>query len=292
MSHAKGVGIGGYADSSEDFLYSRYNHYAPLSFEREVKKLETLRYFPQHVGTYDGSLPINFIIQTEISWFTKLSSWRLLGDYTVTDKATKVAPPASDEWSLANNFPHTLFTSVACVLNDLKIVDSGSNSYPYKSYLENILSHPEWYEKKIMSADNFHRDTKQFSHTLMDVDANEPQLDTNDGYKKRKEGLINGGAKEFCVPIHNDLVTATRDLQPGYRLEFKFLRRGPGVDTFSIIQPKSNNKEYIIHLNNLRITVDKVLLVDKLFNHYYNNMKKGAQIPITRNKVAYSILIL
>ena len=50
MSHAKGVGIGGYADSSEDFLYSRYNHYAPLSFEREVKKLETLRYFPQHVA--------------------------------------------------------------------------------------------------------------------------------------------------------------------------------------------------------------------------------------------------
>ena len=60
MSDTKGVGIGGLTPAQEDFQSSRYNHYAPIEYETEVVTEDTFHYYPQHMGSYDGNVPITF----------------------------------------------------------------------------------------------------------------------------------------------------------------------------------------------------------------------------------------
>ena len=64
----RGVGIGGLANTREDFTTSRYNHYAPFVFEEEIKETVTQYYYPQNVGAYNGSMPIVVDIGAEKDW--------------------------------------------------------------------------------------------------------------------------------------------------------------------------------------------------------------------------------
>ena len=67
MSDTRGVGVGGLAAVREDYTTSRYNHYAPYTFEEEIKPGETFEYFPQTVrDDYDATMPIAFQIPAEV----------------------------------------------------------------------------------------------------------------------------------------------------------------------------------------------------------------------------------
>ena len=281
MSDTKGVGIGGLTPAQEDFQSSRYNHYAPIEYETEVVTEDTFHYYPQHMGSYDGNVPITFHIPPETEWFTKLRSFRLMGTYNILEWKTTNTPPSwdaptdTDVWSVVNNCPHTLFSTLETYIGDLKVADSSNNPYPFKVALENILNFSAWYQKTIMSADNYFRDTKQ--------DGAVGITETKDGYNKRRVGLLKGGKKEFCVPLHTDLLSASRDLPPGYRLRFTMIRRTD--DAFSMWTGSANTKKYKINLSNLRLAVTKVKIEDKIFNFFYNNLKRIPEIPFSRNIV-------
>ena len=232
-------------------------------------------------------MPIKIIIPAEVDRFTRLNSIRCLGDIEVWNK-TKKAPVtiAETDWSLINNPIHSLFGQVIIAVNDHDIVDSTNNPYPSKAYIETTLTHTKEYQDRIMSADLYYKDTAQST-----------DKDLNKSFDKRKTGIKNGGKKEFCIPLHNDLVTAKRDLPPNYRLEIKMTRMsndfvfwvpqkdGPNDDNG---QPtKIDGDEYEIKIDNLRISIDKVTVVDKIFNYYYNGLKKIPEIPFTRNMVKF-----
>ena len=97
---------------------------------------------------------------------------------------------------------------------------------------------------------------------------------------------------EFCVPIHSDVITCSRDLPPNIRLQFRFTRMD---DKFVVWSPASNTTSvagvdvvntYKIVLTDLRLTVKKVKVVDRIFNDYYNGRGgKLPEIPFTRNMI-------
>lgn len=64
----RGVGIGGLASNREDYTTSRYNHYAPYTFEEEIKDTVTFYYYPQNIGAYNGQMPIVIDIGAEKDW--------------------------------------------------------------------------------------------------------------------------------------------------------------------------------------------------------------------------------
>ena len=291
----KGTGIGGLANTREDYTSSRYNHYAPFTFEEEIKDTETFIYFPQTiVENYTGSMPIVFNIPSEVEWYTKLKTIKLHGEFSVWNKTEGAAPLSSEVWSLINNPVHSFFSNCAVKINDHVIVDSTSNPYPFKAYLENLLVPSKWYADSIMSVDGWKRDVSQtaalgetsFDHRRIGI--------SSGGHKGRvlKYNIFTNNKLilEFCVPLHTDLITATRDLPPGYRLEFKLTRM---KDDFVIWSPQSNKKgtgtnavpyEYEIRLKDLRLSVQKVKVVDRIFNHYYNGQNgRIPEIPFTRN---------
>ena len=92
---------------------------------------------------------------------------------------------------------------------------------------------------------------------------------------------------DFCISLHNDIITATRDIPPGNRIQVRLIRM---ADDFVIWSPKTNKKgndlmKYRIKLENLRLTVRKSILKDELFNAYYNGLKKIPEIPFSRNMI-------
>ena len=60
------------------------------------------------------------------------------------------------------------------------------------------MTHSKEYQEQILSADLWYKDKNQTA------DDNSPS------FKKRKTGINRGGTREFCIPLHNDIVTAKR----------------------------------------------------------------------------------
>ena len=135
----------------------------------------------------------------------------------------------------------------------------------------------KWFSEEIMSADCWVKDVSQT-----------PALDQK-SFNARRKGIKLGSHKEFCVPLHTDLITATRDLPPGYQLSIKLTRM---QDDFVVWSPITNKGtaagaqpyEYEIRIKDLRLSVQKVKVDDRIFNHYYNGRNgRIPEIPFTRN---------
>ena len=119
----RGVGIGGLANTREDYTTSRYNHYAPYVFEEEITDTDNYYYYPQNIGEYNGQIPIVFNIGSEKDLWTKLRTIKLEGEFIVKNKTTGTAPLLAEKWSLINNFVHSFFSKVSVKINDHEIVD-------------------------------------------------------------------------------------------------------------------------------------------------------------------------
>ena len=274
----RGIGVGGLANSREDYSTSRYNLFAPFTFEQEVVSFRTATYVPTTVrDNYDGTMQIVFDIPGETQDWTKLKTFELHGRIKVRNK-TKGANPAAECFSLINNWPHALFSDVSIKLAQSDISDPTRMPYPYKAILETLLVNDKTYQETVMSADGFIKDNDAEKDNQIDAYTDAP----DSGFSKRSIGLRGGGYKEFCIPLHNDVITATRDLPPGHAIEVRLTRN---ADKFVMWNGHNNNDDYEIILTDLRLTLEKVKLVDSIFNAYYNKVggERKAEIPFTRN---------
>ena len=157
-----GVGIGGLADSRENFTTSRFNLYAPYTFEEEVVETVEMEYYPQPVQlTYDGDVPIVIDIPPESERYTKLKTLKLHGCIKVENVTTDSEPLAAEVWSLCNNYIHSLFSNIACKIGEHEIVDSSRHPHPYKAILENLLVPTKFYSETVMCSDGFVKDVDQ-----------------------------------------------------------------------------------------------------------------------------------
>ena len=293
-----GVGVGGLADVLENFTTSRYDLLADKEFEEEVVAKRTTTYFPQqYLDVYTDKMPVVFNLYPEVECFTKLPSIMLHGTIEVENTTTGTFPERDEVFSLVNTYPHALFSNVAVRVGNVWINDASEKPYPYKAYIENVMVHGKNYSDTIMSADGYYKD----ANARGEWDA-EGVFIQGEGWKERRKGLCTGAKQEFCIPLHHDIITATRDLPPMIEMEVKLTRN---TDSFVIWAPdnkigeeppppeaegeddtRPKKNEYQIKLSDLRLTADKVKVTDKIFNRYANRAKgKLAEIPFTRNMI-------
>ena len=147
-----------------------------------------------------------------------------------------------------------LFKDVITYLNGKQI--SGCNDmYPYKSFLELILS----YEKPILEETGaiglFHKDTKDFNE-VANIDATH-----NAGAKARFDKTKYGKTFEIFGKIHNDLFAQGKRLPGDIPLVIKFIKN---TEKF-MLMAKEENTKYKIRIDNAilhvkRFTVSSALL--------------------------------
>ena len=102
--------------------------------------------------------------------------------------------------SLANNVLHSLFSDIQLFSNS-KLVSSCNNCYPYKSYIEKVLSYGNGYFNGQGMCPGFIPDTTNFI-----VDA------SNEGYKKRTAMIADSKRFELIDRLHLSLCSQPRFL--------------------------------------------------------------------------------
>ena len=172
------------------------------------------------------------------------------------------------DFSIANLFPHTLFSQLDLEIDGINL-SSNDNLYPYKAYLETLLTYGHDAKNSHLSTSHFVKDT---AHHF------ESGSQGNEGYVSRRKDVIGSRIFDFCIIPHIDFFHTPRVLPSNISMKLKLTRSS---DSFSILS-KSDSDLYVkIHSLSLFVyraqpTEEIRRLHDKLF------LKKNALFPITK----------
>ena len=190
-----------------------------------------------------------------------------------------------DEISTVNNFFQSLFSSITCTLNGVEISDPSGNWYPYKSYLETLLSFSKATKNGRLLSNCYFEDTPRQYDSIGTVDAAGKTLtqSINDGYKLRKDYFLNSKKRFFNIPLHIDITTLRKYLPPNIKLEIEF-HRSP--DYFSLLSPYDQDK-CSISIEDLTLSVIKYSPTTPIRNYYKNQLSKFKKqiLPIDRSLI-------
>ena len=168
--------------------------------------------------------------------------------------------------ALANNGLQGLWSNVIIMINDTVIGESSENSYAYGALIQTVMGAKESCRDTILSNRQFFKE---------EFPVNEPEKE--ESFKKRNK--IARGVMEMNIPIHNDLMTATRYLPPNTKLSVSLKRTS---NNFCLHQ--LDDGEYTISINDLRLSIVKYSVNDAILSHYFKTMKTVTPtIPYTKN---------
>ena len=164
------------------------------------------------VASINGSGPIEFHVQASTEDYIGLGRTKLQLTLKVI-KGDNSALADTEKVSTANLLLHTLFSQVACKLNE-KLVTPNVNTYPYKAYFETILSHGSdslmsWLQAELFEEDNPCND--DYDPTAGGAQA---------GLKKRNARIRKSKTFQLIGRPHVDIFTAQKHTFPplGYLL--------------------------------------------------------------------------
>ena len=168
-------------------------------------------YHPVSILTSTG--PIEFTISAENSNYIDLANSFLYVRASVTTAAgadlaknVEIAPEC--------NFLLTLWTQVDVYLNALLVTQS-NNNYPYRAYIENLLSFAQEAKKSQLSALLWHRNTSEHFDT---------RGATNLGYTKRKALAAENKEIDMMGKLYLDLFFQNRYLLNGIEVRLRLIR--------------------------------------------------------------------
>ena len=184
-----------------------------------------------------------------------------------------------------NNFFQSLFQSVTCSINGVELTDPNGNWYPYKSYIETILSYSKNTKQGRLKSSCWYGDDAGEFDSIGSVDGSGQTAtqSTNSGYLARKIFFNNSTTRYFNIPLHSDITTLRKYLPPNVKLEFEF-HRSP--DHFSLLSPYDKEKCLIV-IEDLELSVIRYTPSPALQNHHMSQLtKKRRQVlPIDRSLI-------
>ena len=121
-----------------------------------------------------------------------------------------------------NLWLHSLFSQVDLSLND-RLVTSSTNTYPYRAYLETLLSYGPAAKKSHLTSALWYKD----SYAHMDEVG-----DNNQGFIKRKKWILESKLVSMIGKPHLDLFFQDRLLLNGVDIKMRLVR---SKDTFSVM---------------------------------------------------------
>ncbi|XP_064635795.1 uncharacterized protein F54H12.2-like [Lineus longissimus] len=180
-----------------------------------IEKAQHVEYLP--LGSLDDDTPIEFFISNRGDEYIDLAKTYLYLEVKVTksdgtnlDENEKVGP--------VNYFFHSLFSQIDLSLNG-QLVTSSNNTYPYRAYIETLLSYGlEAKRSQLQSALWFADDPGKF-------EKNDPAgADTNGGFKTRAKFIAKSRQLDMFGRLHLDLCHQSRYLLNGVDLKLRLNR--------------------------------------------------------------------
>ena len=182
--------------------------------------------------------------------------------------------------STANLLLHTLFSQVDCKLYE-KLVTPSVNTYPYKAYLETILSHGSDSLKSWLQAEQFEEDNP--CNDNFDPTAGGAQA----GLKKRNARIKESRTFQLIGRPHVDIFMQDKYLLPGVDIDLKFIRSN---GAFHLMADNAAGFKVIIEEASLHVR--KVKINPTVALEHAQELQKGipAKYPLRRGVVTSSTI--
>ena len=178
--------------SSAESTTSQLDLFSVPPSQTSLEEGSFTEYHPVSVLTSTG--PIEFTISAENSNYIDLANSFLYVRASVTT-AARADLAKNVEIAPECNFLHTLWTQVDVSLNG-SLVTQSNNNYPYRAYIENLLSFGQDAKNSQLSALLWHRNTSEHFDT---------RGATNLGYTKRKALAEESKEMDMMGRLHLDL---------------------------------------------------------------------------------------
>lgn len=225
------------------------------------------------INVSDSSSKIEFQIQSSPGLYIDLfDSFIYVKVQAIKQDKTSFA--STDDFSVVNNFVHSMFSQVELYANN-KIVSSVS-CYPYKAMIENLLTYSKNYIETQGSLGLFYSDTNNGSLT-----------DSNLGYKKRKEFFKSSKKVELIDKLRFDLAGQTRYILSDTVLNL-FLTKSS--DEFMFLSPTSTaNPSPKLKILDISFFVRKHSIYPSIAvaHHKLLNSGKNAIYPMQSSQVKF-----
>ena len=163
---------------------------------------------------------------------------------TPIDAAEPVGP--------VNNWLHSLFSTVDLSLNDTLVTSSSFNSYPYRAYLETLLSYGVDAKSTQLTNQLWYKDKASRMHATELAVGPDP----NPGFVTRREYIDGSRVVDMMGRLHVDMFLQDKFLINGVSVKLRLVRSKP---SFALIA-SGPNPEYTITIVNASLFVKKATI--------------------------------
>ena len=287
LSMDGGLGIGGLSISKDEVASSSFDLFSPIEIENSIEKASRIVVRP--IANTNSRGPFKFVFPADPEKWIDCESIRLSGKvnlcYKDNNGTSGVFKDNLNEVSTVNNFFQSLFSSVVCTINGVELTDPSGNWYPYKSYLETLLSYSKSTKDGRLMSNCYFSDTPNEFDSIGTVDPVGKTLtqSNNKGYTSRKDFFKNSKTRYFNITLHSDICTLRKYLPPNVKLEFEFHRT---PDSFSLLSPYGQ-EHCSINIEDLALTVTKYTPSKQISSYYRNQLMKTKKqvLPIDRSLI-------
>lgn len=260
------IGLGTFINDETELTSNSLDLFSAPPVDSTLVDGMTIYYYP--VGAITDAGPYEFHIPKDNDSYTYMPMTRLEGVIEVL-KADGTTLTDTENTSVVNLLPQTLFKQVECELNGTQVCDLSTPTYAYKAYMETLLSYGEAAKTSHLTCSMFEKDTAAASDTW-----------DNDGSKKR-HALVKGKKVYFSNIVHSDVLQCHRYLLPRTDVRLKFIRNADNFSTFGSTQSKAK-----IKVHSLRLAVRKIKIDPQVRTLHENTLKTMPAIyPVTQSKI-------
>lgn len=267
MEKSKGFGVSKLTDN--DAITDSTDLFKLPFIDRTIQSGKTVIVRPTSDNS-DG--PFVFHVKPQgIDGYVQLNTIKLVGTCKLlktSDQSAYTKTELAGKCLGSNNYFCNLFKSVEVSVNGERVSDS-NNLYPFKVYMETVLSYGTDSGKTHLTPQMF----------MMDTPGKYEDLDNPNGLK-RSERLISGKECDFMIPISADFLQSDRLLFPTSELIITLTRH---KDSFGLITDVTLKEKINVVLSNLQLHVRYISLNPKLAEEHVLTIRDGpAFYPIIR----------
>lgn len=173
-----------------------------------------------------------------------------------------------------NNFLHSLFSQADVCLNGTQVSNS-SNTYPYRAYIENLLSYGPPAKKSQLTASLYYKDE---AGKMDSANPNADGVERNGGLAKRAAFTATSREVDMIGRLHSDIFFQERYMLNEVTARIKLTR---SKDAFCLMS--NGDQAYKVKLTAAALLVRKVKISPSVYLAHAKTLENGtAKYPIRR----------
>ena len=226
-------------------------------------------------GGLTDSGPYEFVITGDSSFHKILNLSRLFGEFILVDPISGNLIDDTVDVSFVNNLGHSWISSIECFFNDKNVIDQSTQSYAYKSFIENYLSYSKD-KKNVDFSGSYWMDD--------DKDCDKFKRADSTALNKRRELLEGEGHNKgyFAINLNVDAFKSPIYLFPGVNIKLKIHK---SKDDFFLL---SNGQKAAFKIKKLNMRFRLVQAKDSFVDQAKAiglGTQSPAFIPFTQTKI-------